>query len=122
MSRTSRSRRAPKRTFSLIAIVLVALCGLGLALLTDWHPFIIWILSVSVITFLMYGYDKAQAQHSGPRVPEIVLHALALAGGFLGGWLGRAVFRHKTRKPVFALVLAISTVIYTVLAAALLWE
>jgi len=121
MSRSQRSRRAPKRTFSLIAIVLVALLGLGLALLTDWHPFLIWILSVSVITFLMYGYDKAQAQNNGSRVPEIVLHGLALAGGFLGGWLGRAVFHHKTRKPVIAVVLAISTVIYIVLAAALFW-
>ena len=119
MSKSPRYHRAPKRTFSLVAIALVALCGLGLALLTDWNPFAIWILSVSVITFLMYGYDKAQAQQDGPRIPEIVLHGLALAGGFLGGWLGRAVFHHKIRKPIFTLILAVSTVIYIALAAVL---
>ena len=76
----------------------------------------IWILSVSVITFLVYGYDKAQAQSGSWRIPEIVLHGLALAGGFLGGWLGRAVFHHKTRKPVFTLVLTLSTLLYLGLA------
>jgi uncharacterized membrane protein YsdA (DUF1294 family) len=45
-------------------------------------------------------------------VPEIVLHGLALLGGFPGGWLGRAVFRHKTRKPAFIVVLIVSTVVH----------
>jgi uncharacterized membrane protein YsdA (DUF1294 family) len=116
VSKTSPFRRSPRQAYTWLAIALVAGLGLLLVLLTDWPLFLIWILSVSVITFLMYGYDKSQAQQGGWRVPEIVLHGLALAGGFLGGWLGRAVFRHKTRKPVFTVVLAISTVLYLGLA------
>jgi uncharacterized membrane protein YsdA (DUF1294 family) len=74
--------------------------------------FIIWLTIINVITFLVYGYDKFQAKQGGWRVPEKVLHGLALAGGFLGGWLGRVVFHHKTRKPIFTIVLSISTLIY----------
>jgi len=99
----------------LLAIALAAGLGLLLAFFTSWPPFLIWILSMSAITFLAYGYDKAQAQSGGWRVPEGVLHGLALAGGFLGGWLGRAVFHHKTRKPIFTVVLVVSTVLYLVL-------
>jgi uncharacterized membrane protein YsdA (DUF1294 family) len=76
------------------------------------YPFLIWLTIMSVITFLVYGYDKFQAKRGGWRIPEKVLHGLALAGGFLGGWLGRAVFHHKTRKPIFTIVLTISTLIY----------
>jgi uncharacterized membrane protein YsdA (DUF1294 family) len=116
MNNSSPFRRSPKPAYLLLAIVLSIGLGLLLAYLTDWPLFIIWILSVSVITFLAYGYDKAQAQSGGWRIPEVVLHGLALAGGFLGGWLGRAVFHHKTRKSAFTVVLALSTIIYLGLA------
>jgi uncharacterized membrane protein YsdA (DUF1294 family) len=42
-------------------------------------------------------------------VPEVVLHGLALAGGFPGGWVGRSMFLHKTKKGIFVFVLAVST-------------
>ena len=78
--------------------------------------FWLWIGILSLVTFFVYGYDKAQAKSDGWRVPEVVLHGLALAGGFLGGWLGRAVFHHKTRKPIFTVVLIVSTVLWLILA------
>jgi uncharacterized membrane protein YsdA (DUF1294 family) len=56
----------------------------------------IWLVIASVITFILYGLDKAQSKRSGWRVPEIVLHGLAIVGGFIGGWVGRSMFRHKT--------------------------
>jgi uncharacterized membrane protein YsdA (DUF1294 family) len=108
--------RSPKTSFSIIAAILVAVMGLALVWLTDWNPLLIWICAVSLVTFILYGYDKSQAKLGGARVPEIVLHVLALAGGFPGGWLGRAVFHHKTQKPVFTIVLIISSVLYLGLA------
>lgn len=104
--------RSPKTGFSILAAVLVAVTGLALILFTDWNPVLIWILAVSLVTFILYGYDKTQARLGGGRVPEIVLHGLALAGGFLGGWLGRWIFRHKTRKPAFTVVLTVSTILW----------
>ena len=70
-----------------------------------------FLLAVSLVTFAFYGYDKHQAQRGGGRIPEIVLHLLALLGGSPGALLGQITFRHKTRKRsfriVFFLILAI---------------
>jgi uncharacterized membrane protein YsdA (DUF1294 family) len=55
-------------------------------------------------TGALFGWDKWQARRGGRRVPEARLHAFALAGGFLGAWLGMLAFRHKTRKPAFRVV------------------
>jgi len=45
-------------------------------------------------------------------VPEVVLHGLGLAGGFIGGWLGVLVLRHKSQKQVFYLSLAFATLLH----------
>lgn len=77
-----------------------------------WHYYLIWIAFISIITFVLYGFDKAQARRGGRRVRETTLHLLALIGGFLGGWVGRSIFRHKTQKGVFTVMLIISTIIH----------
>jgi uncharacterized membrane protein YsdA (DUF1294 family) len=46
----------------------------------------------------------------------VVLHGLALVGGVLGAWAGRLVFRHKTRHPVFLVVLIVASVLWGGLA------
>jgi uncharacterized membrane protein YsdA (DUF1294 family) len=48
----------------------------------------------------------------GWRVPEVILHGLALLGGFPGGWIGRSLFGHKTKKGFFTFVLIASTAIH----------
>jgi uncharacterized membrane protein YsdA (DUF1294 family) len=78
----------------------------------DWRFYWIWLAAASGITFLLYGFDKSQSRQAGWRVPEVVLHGLALSGGFPGGWAGRSVFRHKTKKGFFVFVLAFSTAIH----------
>lgn len=82
----------------------------------DWHVYLIWLAVASGVTFLLYGFDKAQSKGDGWRVPEVVLHALALLGGFPGGWAGRSIFHHKTQKAFFVVVLAVSTLIHLALA------
>lgn len=72
----------------------------------------VWYIFLSVLLFVIYGLDKAQAVANGRRIPEKVFHYLSLAGGFPGGLLGRPFFHHKTRKPVFLLVLIISFVLH----------
>jgi uncharacterized membrane protein YsdA (DUF1294 family) len=109
---------SPYRFYALMA-VLVALAITGA--LIWWlgiRIYIAWILAMSVVTFAAYGFDKQRAVNGGGRVPELVLHALALAGGFAGGWAGRAIFRHKTLHTSFTVVLFLATAIH---AAVLLW-
>lgn len=78
----------------------------------EWLFYVIWLALLSVITFFFYGFDKALSRRHGWRIPEVVLHVLALSGGFPGGWAGRSVFRHKTQKRFFFFVLLISTFIH----------
>jgi len=66
-------------------------------------PLVAWMVGWSLPAFAMYGIDKRQAQSDGWRVPEVVLHGLALIGGVAGAWAGRYVFRHKTQKQSFQL-------------------
>lgn len=56
---------------------------------------------MSLVTFLAYGDDKARAKANRWRIPEKVLIGLSLMGGFIGGYLGMKVFRHKTRHWYF---------------------
>jgi uncharacterized membrane protein YsdA (DUF1294 family) len=77
-----------------------------------WEFYVIWLAVISVITFILYGYDKNQSRTGGQRVPEAALHWLALLGGFSGGWAGRSVFHHRTQKGFFVFVLAISTALH----------
>ena len=48
--------------------------------------------------------------------PKCSLHGLALIGGVIGAWAGRSVFRHKTQKREFTLVLIVASVIWAVIA------
>jgi uncharacterized membrane protein YsdA (DUF1294 family) len=74
--------------------------------------YVLLLAGLSLLTFVLYGFDKTQAKTSGARVPESTLHGLALLGGWAGGWAGRKVFRHKKRKPLFAVVLTLATLIH----------
>ena len=111
----SHKKRSPKQTFGIIAIALAVILGIALYFITNWSLYWIWLVTLSVITFILYGYDKGQAKLGGLRVPEIVLHVLALLGGFPGGWLGRVVFNHKTRKTSFTVVLVVATIIHLII-------
>ncbi len=58
-------------------------------------------LLINAWTFVMFGWDKVQAEKFQWRVSEATLLRLALFGGSLGAYAGRALFRHKTRKQPF---------------------
>lgn len=103
------------RAYAIGAVVLGIGVIIALLVFTELNWYINWLAGWSVALFALYGIDKAQARLGGWRVPEVVLHALALIGGFIGGWLGMFLFRHKTQKPVFKVVLAVATVIGAVL-------
>jgi uncharacterized membrane protein YsdA (DUF1294 family) len=59
----------------------------------------------NLIAFTLFGLDKRQARLGLRRLPERTLLLWALAGGTAGAFLGRHVFRHKTRKQPFSRLL-----------------
>ena len=116
MQKRSFLRTSPRAAFTLAAVACIAIValivwrlGLSLPLLPTW------LVCVNVVAFAFYGWDKLQAMRDGWRVPEIVLHALSLLGGFVGAWLGRRTFRHKTREPLFLAIIILSAVLHVAL-------
>ena len=111
-----------------VSLVLVAIAAAALVAVVHgrWPGLehAAWLAVWSVTTFVAYAVDKraAKAGRDGrgrskrERVSERTLHLLALVGGFVGGVVGRHALRHKTKKPVFAGVLAVSAVLHGALA------
>lgn len=64
-----------------------------------------WLISITIVTFFAYGYDKLIAGSARFRMPENALLALAFVGGTVGALGGMAVFHHKTSKRGFQLKL-----------------
>ena len=118
-----RRRRSPKQTFGVLTVVLVFIVGFAAySYASQYHlrPYLVWLATLSVVTFIWYGFDKGQSKRGGLRVPEIILQLLAVAGGFPGGWLGMLVFHHKTKHSSFVIVLALSTLLHLGLAPTLM--
>ena len=78
-----------------------------------------YLIALNVVTFMIYGFDKRQAIKSEMRVPEMVLHLLALLGGSPAAAVAQLFFHHKTRKLSFRIIffLIISIQVAAVLIA-----
>lgn len=74
-----------------------------------------WIIIMSIIGFLLMGYDKSQAVSHRYRVPEIALFGVAFLGGATGIGAGMLFFWHKVRKIYF--VIGIPILIFLNLSA-----
>lgn len=53
---------------------------------------------LSLLTFLLFAADKWRARRQRRRISEWNLLLLSAFGGALGGVLGMALFRHKTQR------------------------
>ena len=62
---------------------------------------VIYLVTVNVVTFFLYGIDKWKAKHSKWRIPEATLLGLAVIGGSIGALLGMKVWHHKTMHKKF---------------------
>jgi uncharacterized membrane protein YsdA (DUF1294 family) len=108
--------RNPKRVAAMITFALGAVCFLVLCFLFNWRWYWAWWTGFSLVTFLLYGFDKLQSlRANAQRIPEVVLHLLALAGGVAGAWLGRVLWRHKTTSLAFSIVLVTATILHLAL-------
>ena len=65
------------------------------------HIVFIYLVSINVVTFFMYGIDKWKAKKSRWRIREAALLGLAVLGGSIGAWLGMKVWHHKTQHKKF---------------------
>lgn len=104
--------------FGILAVVITVALFLVLESTTKWAWYWNWIIAASGLAFAFYGYDKVSAKAGAGRIPEVVLHLVALGGGFLGALLGMLVFRHKSNfraHPLFVPIIVIGGVLWGLL-------
>jgi uncharacterized membrane protein YsdA (DUF1294 family) len=59
---------------------------------------------MSLVTLVAYAIDKRAAIRGKWRIAESSLHALELACGWPGAWLGQRLFHHKSSKKSYQVV------------------
>ena len=79
---------------------------------------ILYLITINVVTFLLYGIDKWKAKRARWRIPESVLLGMAAIGGSVGAWLGMRVWHHKTQHAKFRYGVPAMLVVQT---AVLVW-
>lgn len=62
---------------------------------------ITFIISINLVSFLIYGLDKLKAKTDRWRIPEFNLLLLGLLGGGIGSIIGMVIFKHKLSKKKF---------------------
>ena len=95
-----------------LSIALAAQIYLYVDGITDWNPYFVWLAAVNATTLIVYGLDKLLSVIQIPlRAPELWLHLLSIAGGFVGAWLGIVVFNHKSnlsKHREFGIIISLS--------------
>ncbi len=66
---------------------------------------------LSVLTFIVYWWDKRQALARRWRIQESTLQLLAMLGGWPGALLAQAYLRHKSQKRPFLVVFWFAVVV-----------
>jgi len=85
---------------------------------------VLWVLgygiTINLLGFGLFGWDKSCASRGSRRVPEKRLLTVAALGGAPAMLLGRSMFRHKTRKQPFRTYLNVILCIQVLVAIGLL--
>ncbi len=107
------------KSTALMAGALVFLLLVAAAAVVGPLPLeVLWLyLAASMLTYLIYYFDKSAAQAGKWRTQESTLHSLALLGGWPGAMGAQQVFRHKTSKASFRAVFWATVVINCALLA-----
>ncbi len=88
------------------------------------YVLILHLVSINVITFILYGYDKSSSRDRyRSRISENTLHLFMLIGGTIGAIVGQNYYRHKTNKVSFRvtfwLIFVIQVVFVTIVG---MWQ
>lgn len=117
----SRRRSLLRHWPSLVVVAWAAAVAVGVwrGHLPAWVGWAI--LGLSVIGFVLHGWDKWRAKRGGRRVPETVLHTVELLGGWPGALIATQAFRHKTAKFSYRVVFWLCALTNLALVGGLIW-
>jgi uncharacterized membrane protein YsdA (DUF1294 family) len=112
--RNRRRYSDPYETYFVLAAVLTILLTAGLLFL-KFPVYLAYLAGINSVTFCFYGFDKFQAKREGGRIPEKILHMVAILGGAPGGIAGQWIFHHKIRKQIFHIILWASLLVHLII-------
>lgn len=76
---------------------------------------VVYLIAINLIAFCLFGIDKRRSIKGASRIPERRLHLMGFMGGFVGGYAGMALFRHKTQKMSFKISFFFASLLSAVL-------
>lgn len=88
-------------------------CGEGLSLLAK--GLLIYYIIINFMLLILMGVDKLKAKKNKWRISETTLFGFSILGGFIGGFSGMFLFRHKTQKIMFYIIFSLSFIIHVML-------
>ena len=74
-----------------------------------------YLISINVITFILYGLDKKFAKKKAYRISEYTLFVFSFFGGGLGSLFGMKLFHHKTTKLKFWIINILCTILWIII-------
>ncbi|KFC18271.1 DUF1294 domain-containing protein [Chryseobacterium sp. FH1] len=72
---------------------------------------IFYLITISVISIILFGIDKWKAKKHQRRISESMLLLISFLGASLGSVLGMLIFNHKISKPGFWLRLMVVVIV-----------
>ena len=94
-----RKYTSPYLLFTLFSVIMTG--SLFFYFIQYTEQLIAYLFAINISIFLLYGYDKFASSTSRLRVPEAILHILALLGASPAGISAQKIFNHKTVKKSF---------------------
>lgn len=121
----STGRRSDQRQGS-VGPVLYACVFVGFLIAAAYFQRISWIVvggytAMSLLTFVVYGWDKLSAQLGNWRTRESTLLFMGLIGGWPGGVAAQHLFRHKSAKPSFLVTFWLTVILNVGAVGYLVW-
>lgn len=81
--------------------------------------FLTYLLIINIATFAVFAVDKFKSKHDSLRISEASLLILTIIGGSTGALLSMTVFRHKTSKKKFTIVVPLVFLVHKILELAI---
>jgi uncharacterized membrane protein YsdA (DUF1294 family) len=85
------------------------------------HPFIYYLIFISIVAIVVTIYDKLIAGSDKRRVPEKTLLIIAALGGSVAMYITMQIIRHKTQHKKFMIGIPVIMVLQAILFALYLY-
>jgi uncharacterized membrane protein YsdA (DUF1294 family)/cold shock CspA family protein len=115
-NRTLKEKKRPEYPLGMTATSVIAITPFVFSAILikerlNFLPFFAYLI-LSLLTFIVYAFDKTKAHKNERRIPEQILHFLEFLGGWPGALITQRVIRHKNKKKSFQAIFWVIVIIH----------